>query len=169
MQHSSRLHSVLSRKDCLWKQRTHCRLENGSLGFIETLSLQELKSIFEDITMGPMIPKGMKYNLHYGEVRGDVLRQPHDTNTSCSVVNVKTCLWKQRTHYRKPCSDILCESSAINFILTLYYISLYYISFISTLYYISTLYFTAMVLYCLLFVSFCFISFIYLLLFSPIY
>ena len=24
--------------------------------------------------MGPMIPKEMKYNLHYGEVRGDVLQ-----------------------------------------------------------------------------------------------
>ena len=24
-------------KDCLWQQRTHCRSENGSLGFIETL------------------------------------------------------------------------------------------------------------------------------------
>ena len=27
-------------KDCLWKQRTHCRSENGSLGFIETLHKQ---------------------------------------------------------------------------------------------------------------------------------
>ena len=27
-------------KDCLWKQRTHYRLENGSLGFIETLHKQ---------------------------------------------------------------------------------------------------------------------------------
>ena len=24
------------KKDCLWKQRTHYRLENGNLGFIET-------------------------------------------------------------------------------------------------------------------------------------
>ena len=29
--------------------------------------------------MGPMIPKEMKYNLHYGKVRGDVLSPPHDT------------------------------------------------------------------------------------------
>ena len=28
------------KKDCLWKQRTHYRLENGSLGFIETLHKQ---------------------------------------------------------------------------------------------------------------------------------
>ena len=28
------------RKDCLWKQRTHDRLENGSLSFIETLHKQ---------------------------------------------------------------------------------------------------------------------------------
>ena len=27
-------------KDCLWKQRTHYGLENGSLGFIETLHKQ---------------------------------------------------------------------------------------------------------------------------------
>ena len=36
--------------------------------------------------MVPMIPKEMKYNLHYGKVRGDVLPPPHGTNTSCSVV-----------------------------------------------------------------------------------
>ena len=35
--------------------------------------------------MGPTIPKEMKYNLHYGDVRGDVLPPPHGTNTSCSV------------------------------------------------------------------------------------
>ena len=32
--------------------------------------------------MGLMIPKEMKYNLHYGDVRGDVLPPPHGTNTS---------------------------------------------------------------------------------------
>ena len=31
-----------------------------------------------------MITKEMKNILHYGEVRGDVLPPPHDTNTSCS-------------------------------------------------------------------------------------
>ena len=39
--------------------------------------------------MGQMIPKEMKYNLHYGKVRGDVLPPPHDTNTSCSVVKLE--------------------------------------------------------------------------------
>ena len=29
--------------------------------------------------MGPMIRKEMKYNLHYGDVRGDVLPPPHGT------------------------------------------------------------------------------------------
>ena len=29
-----------------------------------------------------MIPKEMKYNLHFGDVRGDVLTPPHRTNTS---------------------------------------------------------------------------------------
>ena len=29
-----------SKKDCLWKQRTHNGLEDGSLGFIETLHKQ---------------------------------------------------------------------------------------------------------------------------------
>ena len=31
-------------------------------------------------TMGPMIPKEKKYNLHYGDVRGDVLPLSHGTN-----------------------------------------------------------------------------------------
>ena len=48
--------------------------------------IHEQNSISKDTTMGPMIPKEMKYNLHYGKVRGDVLPPPHGTNTSCSVV-----------------------------------------------------------------------------------
>ena len=36
--------------------------------------------------MGQMIPKEMKYNLLYGEVRGDVLRPPRGTIICCSVV-----------------------------------------------------------------------------------
>ena len=31
--------------------------------------------------MGPMIPKEMKYNLHYDKVGGDILPLPHGTNT----------------------------------------------------------------------------------------
>ena len=42
-------------KDFPWKQRAHYGLENGS----------EQNSIFKYTTMGPMIPKEMKYNLHY--------------------------------------------------------------------------------------------------------
>ena len=42
-------------------------------------------TIFKDTTMGPMIPKEMKYNLHYGEVRGDVLPPPYGTSIRCSV------------------------------------------------------------------------------------
>ena len=34
------LSSNKRKKDCLWKQRTQYRLENGSLGFIETLRKQ---------------------------------------------------------------------------------------------------------------------------------
>ena len=46
----------------------------------------EQNSIFKYTTMGPMITEEMKYNLHYADVRGDVLSPPHDTNTSCSAV-----------------------------------------------------------------------------------
>ena len=38
--------------------------------------IHEQDSIFKDSTMGPMIPKEMKYNLHYGKVLGDVLQLP---------------------------------------------------------------------------------------------
>ena len=37
--------------------------------------------------MGPMIPKEMKYNLHYGDVLEAVLPPPQGTKTSYSVVN----------------------------------------------------------------------------------
>ena len=44
-------------------------------------------SIFKDMTMGSLIQKEMKKkNLHYSEVRGDVLLPPHGTSTSCSKV-----------------------------------------------------------------------------------
>ena len=35
-----------------------------------------------------MIPKEIKYNLHYDDVQGDFLRPPHD-NTSYSRVKLK--------------------------------------------------------------------------------
>ena len=46
----------------------------------------EQNSILKYTTMSQMIPKEMKYNMHYGDVRGDVLPTPHGTNTRCSVV-----------------------------------------------------------------------------------
>ena len=49
-------------------------------------SVYEQNSNFKYTTMSQFIPKEMKYNLHYGDVRGDVLLTPHGTNTSCSVV-----------------------------------------------------------------------------------
>ena len=51
--------------------------------------IHEQNSIFKCTTMGPMIPKEMKYNLHYGDERGDVLPPPHGTNTGCSVAPTK--------------------------------------------------------------------------------
>ena len=51
--------------------------------------------------MGSMILKEMKHtcNLHYGEVRGDVLRPPHGTNTSCSIVkNIKKVAFGNTGH-----------------------------------------------------------------------
>ena len=44
-------------------------------------AIHKQNSIFKDTETGPMIPKEIKYNLHYDEVR-----VPHGTNTSCSVV-----------------------------------------------------------------------------------
>ena len=40
--------------------------------------------------MDPVIPKEMKYNLHYGEVRGDVLPPPHRLGLQ-SNFKVKLC------------------------------------------------------------------------------
>ena len=34
--------------------------------------------------MGLLITKDLNYKLHYSEVKEDVLRSPHDTNTSYS-------------------------------------------------------------------------------------
>ena len=63
-----------------------------------------------------MIQKEMKYNLHHGEVRGDVLWPPYSTKhqQQCSKINVKKdCLLKQRTHYR-------LENGSLGFIVTLH-------------------------------------------------
>ena len=45
--------------------------------------------------MGPVIPKEMKYNLHYGDVRGDVLL-PHQLQ--CSKINVKKIAFGNKEH-----------------------------------------------------------------------
>ena len=50
------------------------------------LSIGKAPTYKKHTTMGLMIPKVMKYNLHYGDVWGDVLPPPHGTKTSCSVV-----------------------------------------------------------------------------------
>ena len=34
--------------------------------------------------MGPMVPNEMKYNLNYGDVRGDVLPQPQENHRRTS-------------------------------------------------------------------------------------
>ena len=39
-----------------------------------------------------MIPKEVKYNLHYDDVRGDFLRPPHGTTVKKKVK--KDCRWK---------------------------------------------------------------------------
>ena len=56
------------------------------LVLLRLFRIHEQNSIFKDTTIGLMIPKQTKYNMHYGEVRGDILRLPHGTNTGCSVV-----------------------------------------------------------------------------------
>ena len=70
--------------------------------------IHEQNSIFKYTTMGPMIPKEMKYNLHYGDVRGDVLPPPH----SCrhNLLNILCCKHKsgQLNH-----SDILAWSNRV--------------------------------------------------------
>ena len=49
------------------------------------LRTHEENSSFKDTTMGPVTPKEMKYNLHYGEVRRDVLSPPHGTITKVKI------------------------------------------------------------------------------------
>ena len=44
-------------KDCLWKQRTHYRLENQSLGFIETLHKQKMFEKRRNSTMKNLTEK----------------------------------------------------------------------------------------------------------------
>ena len=48
--------------------------------------------------MGPMIPKEMKYNLHYGKVWGDVLPPSHYYQLRCSKINVKKIAFGNKEH-----------------------------------------------------------------------
>ena len=49
--------------------------------------------------MGPIIPKEMKYNLHYGKVREDILPPPHGTNACCSSkINVTKIAFGNKEH-----------------------------------------------------------------------
>ena len=65
--------------------------------------------------MGPMIPKEMKYNLHYSEVRGDVLPPPHGTNTS--RIALKIAFWNKEhtTDQKMEVSVLLRLWSSYNF------------------------------------------------------
>ena len=92
---------------CLSKQRTHKITKPRTLDLIESLYMQQgsLRGcirttspapaptthtpptpsdgkrylIFKITRMGSMIPKEIKYNLHYDDVRRDLLQQPHGT------------------------------------------------------------------------------------------
>ena len=64
-----------------------------------------MKSIFKHTKMGCMIPKEMKNDLHYSDVRGDVLPPPHGTNTSCGIVKQTSLLmskkdWRQTSLFQ---------------------------------------------------------------------
>ena len=51
--------------------------------------------------MGPMIPKEIKYNLHYGKVT--LAKNPIVVDTLFVELvkkNQKSCLWKQKTRKR---------------------------------------------------------------------
>ena len=68
------------KKDCLWKKKHTTDKKMGVSVLLRLFvssnevcntayalySIHEQNSIFKDSTMGPMIPKEMKYNLHYG-------------------------------------------------------------------------------------------------------
>ena len=55
------------------------------------------KKMGVSVVLTPKDPKEMKYNLHYGKVRGDILPPPHGTNTGCSV-NVKKIAFRNKEH-----------------------------------------------------------------------
>ena len=70
-----------------------------------------------------MIPKEIKYNLQYDDVRGDFLRPPHGTTPATVEENkiIKDCLWKHITQITKIgdsvwlslfiCNTVVCEAA----------------------------------------------------------
>ena len=101
-QHQLQKSKVKAKKDCLWKQRTHkiTKIRDSvwlSLFTCNTVICEaayapyrRLKrySIFKINRMGSMIPKEIKYNLHYDDVRGDFTAATRH-NTSYSRVKLK--------------------------------------------------------------------------------
>ena len=79
--------------------------------FATLLTPSSVYNIFKDSTIGPMIPKEMKYNLHYGKVRGDVLPPPHGTNTSCSVVSHLLFLLANMTYELRASDNAFCRGT----------------------------------------------------------
>ena len=82
-----------------------------------------------------MIPKEMKYNLHYGDVREDVLPPPHGTNTSCSLEKLTMMIKESKTIISKKMGlDILHKKEVLfsgehNKCILLYYLILLNIEF----------------------------------------
>ena len=74
--------------------------------------------------MGPVIPKEMKCNLHYGDVRGDVPLPPpsppppnphtHGTNTSNRVLGIASYLTKLSAIQEQKMSELLGTSNLSN-------------------------------------------------------
>ena len=85
-------------KISLWKQRTHKITEIG-FGLTESLDMKHcsLRGCIRPPSAGSMVPKEIKYNLHYDDVRGDFLQPLHQLQLSKIKVK-KDCLWQQRTH-----------------------------------------------------------------------
>ena len=56
-----------------------------------------------------MIPKDIKYNLHYDDVRGDFLRPPHGTAPATIDINKvkKDCLWKKKNTQNHKIGDLV--------------------------------------------------------------
>ena len=63
--------------------------------------IDEQNSICNYATMGPMIPKEMKYNLNYGDVRGErhsTAATRHLHQLQCCKINVKKIAFGNKEH-----------------------------------------------------------------------